>query len=442
MAPVSRRAVLQAMAGAGAVIATGGLLDACTAQPPPSGGLPGPGITPHGPTPLPGGPVSLGSYQSAPASKAAMQQVVEAFTASTGIVVNVTTTDQATFERGISSYVKGRPADVFTWFAGYEMRLLANAGLTGELSDVWTEIGADFTDANRLVATAENGKPFFVPFSNYPWVFLYRRTLWEQHGYQPPKTWSELLALGDRMRVDGLVPIAFGDKEGSPAMGYFDILDMRLNGYDFHIGLLDGREKWTDARVKAVFERWRLLLPHLQPDAPGRSWEDAASAAFNGDAGMVFAGTVAGEAATDEQRADLEILEFPLLGTPFDAEKAIDAPTDGFMMRPHPADAAATTRFLKYLGSGRAQDVFISANPSLVATANDALRVDYSPLQRRTAEVIAGAGRIAAFMDRDTRPDFADATGMQQFLWDFLIDPNGDLDALLGRIQAHWELLT
>jgi multiple sugar transport system substrate-binding protein len=386
--------------------------------------------------------VSLGSNHSDAAPKGAMQQVVEAFTAATGIVVNVSTTDQATFEGQISTYVKGRPDDVFTWFAGHQMRLLASGGLTGDLTDVWSEIGADFTEAYRLVATAENGKPYFVPFYNYPWVFLYRRSLWEQRSYQPPKTWSELLALGDRMRVDGLVPIAFGDKEGWPAMGYFDILNMRLNGYDFHIGLMDGREKWSDPRVKAVLERWRLLLPYLQPAAPARSWQEAVQSMLNQDAGMVFAGTSAGEQANDEQQPDLELLEFPLLGTSFDAEKAIDAPTDGFMMSPHPADPEASKRFLKYLGSGRAQDVFISANPSFVATANDALRVDYTLFQRRMAEIIAAAGRIAGFMDRDTRSDFADATGMPLFLRDFLTDPAQDLDALLGRIQTHWDSLS
>ena len=156
---------------------------------------------------------------------------------------------------------------------------------------------------------------------------------------------------------------------------------------------------------------------------------------------MVFAGTTAADVATDEQQADLELLEFPLLGTRFDSEKAIDAPTDGFMMGPHPADPVATTRFLRYLGSGRAQGVFISANPTFVATANDALRVDYSQLQRRAAEIIAGAARIAGFMDRDTRPDFADEAGMPLFLSDFPTDPEQDLDALLGRIQAHWDSL-
>ena len=29
--------------------------------------------------------------------------------------------------------------------------------------------------------------------------------------------------------------MAFADKDGWPAMGTFDILNMRINGYDFHV---------------------------------------------------------------------------------------------------------------------------------------------------------------------------------------------------------------
>ena len=37
------------------------------------------------------------------------------------------------------------------------------------------------------------------------------------------------------MKTDGLTPIAFADKDGWPAMGTFDIINLRINGYDFHI---------------------------------------------------------------------------------------------------------------------------------------------------------------------------------------------------------------
>ena len=47
-------------------------------------------------------------------------------------------------------------------------------------------------------------------------------------------------------------------------MGTFDILNMRINGYQFHVDLMAGKEKWTDPKVKAVFEHLEdaaALLP-------------------------------------------------------------------------------------------------------------------------------------------------------------------------------------
>ena len=43
------------------------------------------------------------------------------------------------------------------------------------------------------------------------------------------------------MKADGLTPLAFGDKDGWPAMGTFDILNMRVNGYQYHIEPHEGR---------------------------------------------------------------------------------------------------------------------------------------------------------------------------------------------------------
>ena len=57
------------------------------------------------------------------------------------------------------------------------------------------------------------------------------------------------------MKCDGLNPFAFADKEGWPAMGTFDILNMRINGYDYHVSLMAGEESWEAAEVKEVFDQ-------------------------------------------------------------------------------------------------------------------------------------------------------------------------------------------
>lgn len=58
-------------------------------------------------------------------------------------------------------------------------------------------------------------------------------------------------------------------------MGTFDILNLRLNGYDFHIDLLSGKEKWTDPRVIGVFEAWWKLIPFCTEGYAGLTWQQA-----------------------------------------------------------------------------------------------------------------------------------------------------------------------
>jgi multiple sugar transport system substrate-binding protein len=371
-----------------------------------------------------------------------MEAVVAAFKAKTGVDVALNTTDSASYQGNISTYLQGTPDDVFAWFAGYRMRFFAAQGLASELSDVWARIGASYTDAFRTASTGDDGRPYLVPFHTYPWVVHYRPSVFASHGYAVPATYAELKALAAAMRRDGLVPMAFADKDGWPAMGTFDILDLRLNGYDFHVGLAAGRQRWTDPKVRAVFERWRDLLPDLQPAALGRTWQDAARAMLAGDAGMYFAGTFAGEQADAAQAKDLDFFPFPSLGTAYDGETAIDAPINGFMLSRSPRNPVAARAFLEYVGTAEAQLIYVKANPNRIAAARDTDTSGYTGRQQAMVRVIGSAGRIAQFLDRDSRPDFTGVNGMQRFLQDFLADPAQDLDRYLAGIQAFWDSLT
>ena len=165
---------------------------------------------------------------------------------------------------------------MFSWFAGFRMAQFAEAGLISDLSDQWPIDGMN--DAFKQAATAPDGKQYFVPASYYPWAMFYRPSVFEKNGWTAPTTEDDFMALMEDMKGKGITPIAFGDKDGWPAMGTFDILNMRLNGFDFHMSLMAGEEKWDGDEVKLVFDRWAKLLPYHQEDPLGRTWQEAATA--------------------------------------------------------------------------------------------------------------------------------------------------------------------
>jgi multiple sugar transport system substrate-binding protein len=373
-----------------------------------------------------------------------MQAAADSFKAKTGISVKINTVDHGTFQNQISSYLQGTPDDVFTWFSGFRMRFFAAQGLATDISDVWAKLDPLYGEAFKVGSTGDDGKQYFVPIYLYPWCIFYRKSVFAEKGYTIPTTVEELKTLSAQIQKDGLVPFAFGDKDGWPAMGTFDIINLRTNGYDFHVNLMAGKEKWTDPKITTVFKSFADLLPFHQEGAAGRTWQDAAAALVQKKAAMYFLGMFVSQqfqTAGAAELADLDFFPYPNFGTQYDAEKALDAPIDGFMLSKAPKNIDGSKAFVEYLGQPETQVAWVTADPSNIAASKNADTSGYSPLQKKAAEIIGGAQRITQFLDRDTNPNFAGPNGMQAFLLDFIQNPTQDLAAFQAKIQAFWDTL-
>jgi multiple sugar transport system substrate-binding protein len=448
---VTRREVLKKglVAGAGltvlpAVIAACGSTET-TPEP-----TQAPGATP---TPVPSqgalsGNVSLGSNLSDAVPKKALQDAIDLFTtANPDVNVKINTVDHSTFQDTITNYLQGTPDDTLTWFSGYRMRAFVSQGLFTPMDDVWANINSNYTDAYKTACTADDGKMYMVPWATYAWTVYYRKDVWADKGYAIPTTLDEMKTLAAKMKADGLVPIGLGDKDGWPAMGHFDIINLRENGYQFHVDLMAGKVKWTDPAVKKVFTVWKDLLPFYESGAAGRVWQDAAKNLVAKRTGMMLQPQVAETftAAGEADYAQLAMFPWPHHGTQWDAEEALDAPIDGFMISANSptlaADLANAKALMQHLSTGAAQGLAAKANPANIACANDTDTSQYTDLQKAQVAVLAKAQKLTQFLDRDTKPEFAGPNGMQAFLIDFLQKPDQDLDSFLGKIQTFWDSL-
>ncbi|MDX3645854.1 ABC transporter substrate-binding protein [Streptomyces sp. MB09-02B] len=415
----NRRTVLRGIGGA-AVLGGGiPLLSACA-----DGSGPGDAKT-----------VTLGSNASDAVPKKAFAEIYAAFTKQSGITVDVNTKDHNTFQEQINTYLQGTPDDVFNWFAGYRMQFFAAKGLATPIDDVWKTIGGNFPEAMHKLSKGEDGKYYFVPLTTYPWAVFYRKSVFEQHGYEVPTTWDELIALCKRMKKDGLVPIAFGDKDAWPALGTFDQINFRTNGYDFHVALMAGKASWTDAKVRKVFDHWTEILPYHQEGAVGRTWQDAAQTLVAKKAGMYLLGTFVAQQFSDKADLDdLDFFPFPEIDSAY-GQDTVEAPTDGFMLSKAPKNKQAAFKLLEYLGTAEAEETYLKADPSVVAASTKADTSSYNALQKKAYEMISGAKSLTQFMDRDSRPDFT-STVMQPALQKFIRDPKG-VDSLLSSIERQ-----
>jgi multiple sugar transport system substrate-binding protein len=381
------------------------------------------------------GTVTFGSNGSDPVPKAAYAALFKAFTKKTGTKVSINTVDHNTFQEQINTYLQGQPQDVFTWFAGYRMQFFAQKGLLSPIDDVWQTLAPQFSPAMQSASKGLDGHYYFVPIYNYPWAVFYRKSVFKQHGYTVPKTWDQFVTLAKKMKTDGLTPIAFADKDGWPAMGTFDILNMRINGYDFHIRLMAGKEAWDGPQVKAVFNHWREILPYTSQGALGLTWQEAAQQLVNKKAGMYLLGSFVGQQATNAaDHADLDFFAYPAVN-PTHGQDSLDAPIDGFLMSKKAKNTTAAKQLLTYLGSAAAENTYLRSDANDVGANKHASAAHYNALQKKSAQLIGGAKHIAQFMDRDTRPDFA-STVMIPSLQSFLNKPS-DVNGLVTSIQKQ-----
>ncbi|WP_327718003.1 ABC transporter substrate-binding protein [Streptomyces sp. NBC_00490] len=415
----SRRSVLRGIGGAAVLGAGIPLLSACG----------GSGASSDPKT------VTLGSKASDPVPKKAFADIYAGFKKDSGITVDVNTKDSNTFQEQINAYLQGTPDDVFTWFAGYRMQFFAAKGLATPIDDVWQTIGGNFPEAMKKLSKGEDGKYYFVPLYSYPWALFYRKSVFKQYGYEVPTTWDQLVALCKQMEKDKLVPIAFGDKDAWPALGTFDQINFRQNGYDFHVDLMAGKAAWTDAKVRKVFDLWTEILPYHQEGATGRTWQDAAQTLASKKAGMYLLGTFVAQQFTDKAALDdLDFFAFPEIDPAY-GQDTVEAPTDGFMMSKSPKNKAGAVKLLEYLGTPAAEEIYLKSDPSVVAASTKASTDAYTALQKKAYEMISGAKSLTQFMDRDSRPDFT-STVMQPALQKFVRDPKG-IDSLLSSIERQ-----
>lgn len=340
------------------------------------------------------------------------------------------------FKQAIRAYLTAQPSpDVLTWFAGNRERFFVDKGLVRDISQMWKDNGFDEVYAPGFQALATyNDKQYFVPTAYYWWAIYYRPSLFETAGVEnPPETWEELLTTCDKLNAVGITPFTIGARFKWPAAAWFDYLNMRLNGPQFHIDLTDLKVPYTDPRVKGVFEKWNELFEHkcFIEDPAAYDWQEALPLMQEGKAAMYLMGQFVVDSYPDELESDLDFFRFPIIDP--DQPVGEDAPTDGFFISANAANPEGAEQFLAFMGSKEVQQMALSELGRL-PTRTDVDLSQVSPVTQKGIALIQGADYIAQFYDRDTTPPMAEA-GMEGFMrfWD---DPT-QIDQILADLEEE-----
>ncbi|MDP6967508.1 MAG: extracellular solute-binding protein [Gammaproteobacteria bacterium] len=380
------------------------------------------------------GELVINTDTSDPAPKAVFEAVIKGFEAENpDVSVTWNLFDHEGYKTSIRNFLTADAPDVANWYAGNRMLPYVNAGLFEPVDDVWAEHGLNDSLGSAAASMTIDGKKWGVPYTYYQWGVYYRKDIFAKNGIAVPTNWAEFKAAGETLKAAGVTPVTIGTKYLWTAAGVFDYLNLRTNGYDFHMALTKGEVSWTDPRVKATMNNWKELVDagFFLENHAAYSWQDALAPMVQGDAAMYVMGNFAvaplREAGlTDEQ---LGFFQFPVINP--DVALAEEAPTDTIHIPANAKNKADAKRFLAYVARADVQTEMNAGLGQLPINKGSSV-ADDKFLQAGYNMLSNTEGGIAQFFDRDAPAEMAKA-GMEGFQ-EFMVKPER-LDKILQRLE-------
>ena len=367
-----------------------------------------------------------------PIPLAAMEALIADFEAANPDVdVVLQNFDHEGYKTAIRNFLTADSPDLANWYAGNRMAPFVAAGQFMDVSDVWEANGLSDSLASAKASMTIDGKQWGVPYTYYQWGIYFNRDAYKAAGVTEPKTWAEFVANCEKFKAAGIDCVTTGSSALWPIAGIFDYLNLRTNGYEFHMELTAGKVAWTDDRVKATFAEWAKIVPYTTANHAAIDWQDAAALMVQGKAanyvmGNFAVGTFKEGGMTND---NLGFMVFPEItpGLP----RAEEAPTDTIHVTAAAKNPDDAKKFLAYVASAEAQTKWNTAVGQLPTNKGSSVPAD-DPFLVAGFETLSTAYALAQFFDRDAPAEMAKA-GMEGFQ-EFMIKPDR-LDAILERLE-------
>lgn len=202
---------------------------------------------------------------------------------------------------------------------GYTVLDYAQAGVMGDLTETAKKEGWDKSVPAALQKfSVYDGKwvaaPVNVHSVNWLWI---NKAVMDKIGGKQPKSFDELIALLDKAKAAGVIPLALGGQNWQEAT-MFDSIVLSTGGPEFYkkaFNDLDEASLKSDT-MKTSFDNLATIIKYVDPNFSGRDWNLATAMVIKGDALVQVMGDWAkGEFVAAKKKPDTDFLCYRFPGT-------------------------------------------------------------------------------------------------------------------------------
>ena len=195
--------------------------------------------------------------------KPGQEAVGKASAAAIGIgIENIFNPDTAAYQAEIRvSLTTPKAPSLFDWWSNERMRDLFEAGLLADLTPIWQKhINAGEYTQSMMSNFGFNGKAYAIPKFVQYYAVMYNKGIFDKYNLKPAATWPEFLALCDKIKSLGILPLGLPIGGISwTSMLWFGGL-MVGNDPQAYDDLCSGKIKYNDPKVIAVMKIWKDLI--------------------------------------------------------------------------------------------------------------------------------------------------------------------------------------
>ena len=269
---------------------------------------------------------------------------------------------------------------------------------------------------------------YILPYAANAAGVLYNREMFEEHGWQIPETWDEMLALCDEIAGEGILPFYFGFKDIWTCLAPWNAMAVELAPSDTTRQVNKGLTTFSKD-YEELAEKYMALLPYGPDDPFAYNYNDACTAFARGESAMYPIGSYAAPQILSVN-PELKMDSFVMPASDEKEGRTLNSGIDlGFCVTKDCKNKEAAYEVLNFLYQDDTLQKYIDAQTSVPCKKGD---FKLSSLLDGMTEFIE-SGNMTDYQDHY----YPSEMSVDALLQTFLIEK--DKDAFLKNFDTSWQ---